>query len=483
MKKLTITSIALMLFLGLSCFAQKDISTEQQIDNILSKYNSSKTPGVAVAVAKDGKIVFKKGYGMANLEYDIPITPSTVFHVASVSKQFTTFSILLLEKEGKLSLDDDIRKYIPEVPDFGKTITLRHLATHTSGIRDQWALLTLAGWRMDDVITTEQVLKLINRQKTLNFEPGSKFLYSNSGFTLLAEVVARITKKSFAEFTKKRIFEPLKMTKTQFYDNHQKIVKNRAYSYGKAGDVYIKGKLNYSNVGATSLFTTAEDLSKWSMNFEKPIVGDFEVFKKLKEPAKLNDGKLATLAVRDGEPIYHAMGQFVRNYRGLDIVNHTGSDAGFNSYLLRFPNEKFSVMLLGNDASFNSFQTGLAIAEIYLKDKLKPTKPTNSRNATPNRSVNNSNPRTSKVNLSDYVGRYKNDELLTEYLLVLKDGQLTMTHLRLDDAKLKSDGKDNFTGYIWFSVEVEFQRKPNGKVEGFKISNFGAKNVIFRKVK
>jgi len=470
---------------GSQTFAQtsKSANNSEQIDKLLSKYNSSETPGVAVSVVKDGKIIFKKGYGMANLEYDIPITPSTVFHVASVSKQFTTFSILLLEKDGKISLDDDIRKYVPEVPDFGKKITLRHLATHTSGIRDQWALLTLAGWRMDDVITTQQVLKLINRQKTLNFEPGSKFQYSNSGFTLLAEVVARVTKQTFAEFTKQRIFEPLKMTNTQFYDNHQKIVKNRAYSYGKSGSVYIKGKLNYSNVGPTSLFTTVEDLSKWSMNFEEPIVGNLEIVRKLKEPAKLNDGKLALLAVREGEPIYHAMGQFVRNYRGLDIVNHTGSDAGFKSYLLRFPSEKFSVMLLGNDASFNSFQTGLTIAEFYLKKKLKTKKSAVNRAANPARPINKNNAAKSKVALSEYVGRYKNDELLTEYSLVVKNGQLTMTHLRLDDAELKSVGKDKFTGNIWFGVELEFERRQNGKVEGFRISNFGATNLVFRKVK
>jgi CubicO group peptidase (beta-lactamase class C family) len=180
-------------------------TTNEKVDELFDKWDSSKTPGAAVAIVKDGSIIYKKGYGSANLEYDIPITTSTIFHIASVSKQFTVFSILLLEKEAKLSLEDDIRKYIPEVPDFGKTITLRHLASHTSGLRDQWNLLAMAGWRLDDVITKEHVLKLISNQKELNFNPGEEFLYCNTGFTLLAEVVSRVSGQTFSEFTAQNI--------------------------------------------------------------------------------------------------------------------------------------------------------------------------------------------------------------------------------------------------------------------------------------
>ena len=194
---------------------------EKSIDKIFKDFDHPAKPGAAVAVVQNGAVVFKKGYGSANLEYDIPVTPETIFHVASVSKQFTVFALLLLAEEGKLSLDDPIRKYISEVPDFGHEITLRHLATHTSGLRDQWDLLNLAGWRWDDVITKEHVLKMVSRQKELNFSPGDQYMYCNTGFTLLAEVVARISGKSFAEFTKERLFEPWKMTHSQFYDEHQ----------------------------------------------------------------------------------------------------------------------------------------------------------------------------------------------------------------------------------------------------------------------
>ena len=261
-----INALVLML-LCFGFYASAQINTskalEVKIDSIFSNYNDINKPGASVAVVSNGEIIFKKGYGSANLEYDIPVTPSTVFHIASVSKQFTVYAILLLEQEGKLSFDDDIRKHIPEVPDFGTTITLRHLAAHTSGMRDQWSLLNLAGWRWDDVITKDHIMKLVTKQKELNFQPGEEYTYCNTGFTLLAEVVARVSGKSFAEFTEEYMFKPLNMTKTLFYDDHEKVVKDRAYSYYATDGSYKKSVLSYANVGATSLFTTVEDLALW----------------------------------------------------------------------------------------------------------------------------------------------------------------------------------------------------------------------------
>ena len=338
----------------------KALTPGDQVDELFASWDNKDSPGAAVAVVQNGAIVYKKGYGMANLEYDIPNSPSTVFHIASVSKQFTAFSILLLEKAGKLSLDDDIRKYIPEVPDFGKTITLRHLATHTSGLRDQWNLLAMAGWRLDDVITKEHVLKLVSKQKALNFNPGEEFVYCNTGFTLLAEVVARVSGQSFAEFTTANIFSPLKMKSTLFYDDHEKIVKNRAYSYHEDNG-YKKSVLSYANVGATSLFTTAEDLSLWALNFGNPVVGDTSLIRKLNTLAILNNGKT----------FGGALGQFVGNYKGLNEIQHGGADAGYRSFLTRFPDEKFSVVVLSNAAGFNSGDMAHKVVDIYLKDKIK----------------------------------------------------------------------------------------------------------------
>lgn len=345
----------------MSCQDSETTDLEASLDKIFKDFDHLQKPGAAVAVVQDGKVVFKKGYGSANLEYDIPVTPETVFHVASVSKQFTVFALLLLAEEGKLSLDDPIQKHIEEVPDFGEMISLRHLATHTSGMRDQWDLLNLAGWRWDDVITKEHILKIVSKQKELNFAPGEKYMYCNTGFTLLAEVVARVSGKSFADFTRRRIFTPLKMTHSQFYDDHQRIVKNRAYSYYPAGFGFQKSVLSYANVGATSLFTTVEDLSLWAMNFKELKVGSKAIVDQMNTLAVLNNG----------ETFGGAYGQFVGPYKGLQQIQHSGGDAGYRSHLVRFPNQNFAVSVVSNNGASNPSNLALQVADLYLKDELK----------------------------------------------------------------------------------------------------------------
>ena len=201
------------------------------MDRIFADYALQGSPGAAVAVVQDGQVAFAKGYGLAHLEYNVAITPQTVFHIASISKQFTCFAVCLLKRKGLLDYDDDIRRYLPYIPDFGHTVSIRHLMHHVSGLRDQWELLRLAGWRMDDVITQEHVRKLVSRQESLNFAPGSEFLYSNTGYTLLAELVAAVSGITFREFCHTEIFAPLGMNSTHFHDDHEEIVPKRAYSY------------------------------------------------------------------------------------------------------------------------------------------------------------------------------------------------------------------------------------------------------------
>ena len=348
--------IILFLLLGGQLHAQV---TQKDIDAVFTDFNSSNKPGAAVLVVKDDKVVYEKGYGSANLEYNIPVTKSTIFHVASLSKQFTVFAILLLEKDGKLSLDDDIRKYIPEVPDFGKKITLRNLANHSSGLRDQWDLLRMSGIRLDDVITQDHVMKLVQRQKELNFNPGERNLYSNTGFTLLAEVVEKVTGKSFSAYTKEEIFKPLGMENTQFYDDHHKIVPNRAYSYKKRNGGYIKSTLSYATVGPTSLFTTAEDFGKWALNFQNPTVGGQSVIDKMNKKTVLNSGNETG----------YAMGQFVGTYQGIDVIVHSGSDAGYKAYFARIPKHNLSIAVFGNVSTMSPINEVFAIANLYLKDK------------------------------------------------------------------------------------------------------------------
>lgn len=334
---------------------------QKRVDSIFAPWNSNNSPGCALGIIKEGKLVYKKGYGLANLEYDIPITPLSIFHLASISKQFTAFSIILLEQEGKLSVEDDIRKYLPEVPDFGKKITISHLIHHTSGLRDQWELLVMAGWRLDDVITKEHVLKMVANQKELNFNPGAEYLYCNTGYTLLAEIVSRVSGKSFKDFTKERIFDPLGMNNTHFHDDHKEIVKNRTYSYNPAGNNgFENAVLSYANAGATSLFSTVEDLAKWINNFDSYKVGGEKAVNRMFETGILNNGG----------KLNYAFGLTINKYRGAKIFDHSGADAGYRTYVCSFPDNNFSVIVLSNLGSVNPSELAMKIADIYLEEKL-----------------------------------------------------------------------------------------------------------------
>ena len=236
-----------------------DKPVSAKVDEIFARFDKQDSPGCALAVIKDGQIVYKRGYGMSNLEYGIPISPSSIFHIASISKEFTAMSIVMLAQQGKLSLDDDVRKYVSEIPDFGERITIRHLIHHTSGLRDQWSLLEMAGWREDDVITEGDILDLISRQKALNFKPGDEHLYSNTGYTLLAVIVKRVSGRSLREFADANVFKPLGMTRTHFHDDHSMIVKDRTSAYQPRAGGGLKVSIPvFDTYGATSLFTTSK---------------------------------------------------------------------------------------------------------------------------------------------------------------------------------------------------------------------------------
>jgi CubicO group peptidase (beta-lactamase class C family) len=341
---------------------------------------------------------------MADLDHDIPITPSTVFHVASVSKQFTAASILLLAQEGKLSLDDDVRKYIPELPDFGQRITIRHLIHHTSGLRDQWDLLGLAGWRYSlDLITDEDVLSVIARQRDLNFRPGERHLYCNTGYTLLAQIVKRVSGQSFREFTSANIFVPLGMKNTHFRDDHAEIVKDMAYGYVPSADTFKLSITNFDTVGATSLLTTVEDLALWDENFYSPRVGGKELTDQMLQRGKLNSG----------EQLDYAFGLTLGKYKGLPTVDHGGSDAGYRSDLLRFPEQHFSVACLCN-VSVNPSQLTRQVADIYLAKDLKPEPPKPEEPAV----------KLTEAQLAGKVGIYYNPDGDAIRKVVLRDGTL-----------------------------------------------------------
>jgi CubicO group peptidase (beta-lactamase class C family) len=437
-----------------------------RVDRLFAQWNKPGSPGAAVAVVRNGEIVFKYGYGLANLEYDIPITPATVFHVASVSKQFTAMSILLLEQQGKLSIDDDIHKYLPEMADFGATITLRNLLNHTSGLRDQWDLVRMAGWRMDDVITQRQLLSMLFHQKELNFAPGAEHLYCNSGFTLLAEIVHRVSGRTFPQFTRDAIFQPLAMNSTHFHDDHEMLVKNRAYSYQPDGERFKLAALNYANVGATSLFTTVEDLAKWAHNFELPRVGDAALIARMETPGVLNNGK----------KLDYACGIVVSEFRGLRVVQHSGGDAGYRSQITMFPDQKFSVVVLSNLATAVPGRLAMQVAGIYLADRFpKPEDKRPDGPVAPGRKFEKLSPE----RLQEFAGDYYSEELGTNYTLVMRNDRLVATHRRHDDVLLAHVSGDDFRGEQSYFRAIHFTRASNGRVAGLLLSSGRVRNVRF----
>ncbi len=331
-------------------------STKRKIDGLFSAYNTT-TPGCAIAITQAGQVSFKHAYGMSNLEYNIPVTTESIFHIASESKKYTAFCLLLLQQQGKLSIDDVIRKYLPYVPDFGKKITIRHLINQTSGLRDQWQLLTNAGWQMDDVITQDHIVRLVSRQKQLNFMPGDDYMYSNTGYTLLAEIVKQVSGLALRDYADRYVFQPLGMSHTHFHDNYLELVKDRTYSYAPDGNGGFQHEvLNYSTVGATSLLTTVEDETKWMLNYKRAAVGGKELIEMMFEKTRLNDGR----------EIAYAFGLIVNEYKGYKRIGHSGSDAGFRSYTCWFPEEDLGITLFSNHGSVNPVALAMKVADLIL---------------------------------------------------------------------------------------------------------------------
>lgn len=418
-----------------------------QTDKVFAKWDSTVSPGCSLSVMQDGQIVYKRGYGMADLDHDVAITPETIFHVASISKQLTAAAIVLLAQDGKLSLDDDVHKYITELPDFGARITVRHLIYHTSGLRDQWALLGLAGWRYSlDLITDDDVIELMSRQKDLNFQPGEKHVYCNTGYTLLAQIVKRVSGQSFREFTNSRIFEPLGMTNTHFRDDHAEIVKHIAYGYaeGKGRNVYRLSLTNFDTVGATSLLTTVEDLAHWDENFYHPRVGGPALVAQQLERGKLTSGK----------ELDYAFGLEHGKYRGLPTIDHGGADAGYRADLLRFPQQHFSVACLCNQGEINPSELTRKVADIYLAGQLKEPPPARLDSSAKPVSV-------PEERLSQYAGLYWKKDEERAVRILHKDGKLFLPES--EEARLElAPVADNRFLLVVFPVAFTFDQAAPG---------------------
>jgi CubicO group peptidase (beta-lactamase class C family) len=388
-----------------------DDESAKKADAFLSQWDKNDMPGCAVGVVKDGRLVYKRAFGMANLDYDVPNTTSTLFNLASVSKPFTAFSIALLAQQGKLSLDDDIRKYVPEMPKYDETITIRHLIHHSSGIREYEALVMFGGLGTDNAYSPKAILNMLARQKNISFKPGAKYQYSNSGYFLLGLIVERVSGKSLRAFAEENIFKPLGMKNTLLYDNRFEVIKNRASGYQVGPDKSIRARSSlYDLVGAGGVLTTVEDLYLWVQNFYEPKVGNKELISLLTTPGTFNSGEKMT----------YAFGMWRGEYKGLPRLTHSGNMMGYRARIGSFPEQNFTVIAVSNNSAIFPSAIVDKLADIYLEGQLKPDVPSQKRVA---ETLPSAIALPEKEALR-YAGIYANLETGKVFKLSLKDGKL-----------------------------------------------------------
>ncbi len=500
----------------------------EKIDALFAAWNSTHTPGCSVAVDKSGEPYFRKAYGLANLDYAVPADPATQYHVASVSKQFTAAAVLLLVREGKVSLAAHPREYLPEVSALPDGITVRHLIHHTGGIRDQWDLLGLAGWRYArDRITNQDVMTMLARQRDLNFPPNSEYLYSNSGYTLLAEIVSRVSGQTFREFTNARLFQPVGMTETFFRDDFDEVVPDHAAGYvqKKAGG-YALSVTNFDTAGATSLVTTPRDLVKWANLF---ITND-----------PLIDGMTTKGILADGEEISYAFGIDVSTRDDKTFISHGGSDAGYRAFLMTVPADAISIAVACNTTAspgrlsnalyrlltdkttesqtqpqsipypeaFNGdfyssetrnlwrFRDGVATflsfqAELLATGKRTLLIPSFGVTGEFNRTyseVTISSPDDTAVyarvnasddNLSPLAGAYYSEELDAVYRIRNDGGQMRLDYVKHPDVELLKVDENTLAGEVG---TLEFTLDGQGRADGFTLNTFRIRNLAFRRI-
>jgi len=405
----------LFLIVGVSIFlfdgkAQISLDKQTKIDALFSQWDNENSPGASIGIIKDGKLIYSKSYGMGNLDYQIPLTADSKFYIASTTKQFTAACIALLSIEGKIGLDDEIQKYIPEIPNYGQKITIRNLVFHTSGLRDYLGLMYLSGKSVEDYFTNDDGIKLISKQLALNSSPGKEFIYSNSGYILLAEIVNRASGMTIREYADKNIFHPLGMKNTFFNDDRSQITKNRVISYRKEAGTLKRFVQNFDGLGDGNLLTTVNDLYLWDQNFYHKKVGGDEFIDLISTPGVLVS---TPEMLHKGDTVQYAFGLGHRKYKGLNVVAHSGAFLGFRTQLIRFQEQNFSVIVLSNISDFKPSEKVYRITDILLDDKILENK---IEKITPEKS--NSFKLTNKK-LDDFSALYWNnrdDQLINIYL-------------------------------------------------------------------
>lgn len=473
-------SIAVSPLLSLQAYTHTEAT--DKVDALFERWDRVDSPGAALGIFQDGRIVYARGYGAANLEYNIPIMPQTVFRVGSVSKQFTAMCIALLAEQGKLSLDDDIRQHLPEMQEYIPPVTIRHMIHHTSGIRDYLVLQALAGRSGGYFYTSPEVIDLLARQRGLDFKPGEKYSYSNSGYFLLAEIVKRASGVTTREFAKRYIFDPLRMTSTHFHDDINEIVKNRASGYLLIAEGGFKIHMTQLDmIGDGGIYTTVDDFFKWDQNFYTNKLGNGS--------KDLIDLVLTTAQLNDGKEIDYAFGIVVNEYRGLKSISHAGSFVGYQAHYIQFPNQKFSVVILSNLGSFEPDRIAMKIADVYLADQFTEftEKVETEEDLSPQ--IKPAFKALPRVALAEFVGTYYSDELDATAILTMKNDKLSMKLGRRESfaEAISIDGfittYMNDDAYSLGTRRLDFKRDEKRRVVGFMMQADEIRNLEFKKIR
>ena len=524
---------------------QKDLIGKA--DSLINTYGQVNAPGMAFAVIKDGKVIYKKTVGLANLESRTPITDSTAFNIASVSKQFTAFLTLLAEKEGRLSLDDDIRTYLPELKGLSSRISIRQLANHTNGFPNISEIKKLQGYGDEFKLTNEEAVKTLLQIKNLNFTPGSQYQYNNTGFTLLAEILHRVYKKDFGVLLNEYITGPLQMQNTMAVSNPDNIIPNKAESYQQRGKTYFKLPIGQMVSGSSNIYTTLNDLCRWAVNFHDPKLGSRAIYNTMQKSTVLTSGKI----------IEYGLGLQTERYKGLGIIFHGGGTVGYRTYILHVPAQRFSIVMLGNKHGFEGLSIVYQLVDLFLENQqiavAKPRKiaytPSELKDFEGVYKVNPGNyleiaakgkelyvgtysrkgkeqlqnvgdnkfnitsiptagftfmgrtailriadfsytvekikdlPEENKMALKKLTGFYRNEEFNTIYELLISNNKLIARHPLNGDIELFPLKRMSFYSTTEYFGQIDFKYYKNNEVTEFMLSGANILNIKFKKIK
>ncbi len=451
--------------------AYRQTGLTARVDELFAQWDSEDSPGAVVGIFKDGQIIYARGYGVANLDYGIPLGPQSVLRIGSISKQFVAMCIAILAEQGKLSFDDDIRTYLPEMRDYGEPITIRHLLHHTSGIREYLTLVGLIGKPEGSGFgyTTRELIDLLARQQGLNFTPGDRFSYTNSGYFLLAEIITRVSGTKASAFAQENVFDPLGMKNTRFYDDPDAIIRNQAMGYSARRDGgYRLDILRSEVIGDLGVITTVEDFLRWDNNFydNQLGAGTQALIDTMSERGRTNDG----------DELSYAFGLEFGSYRGLGTMGHGGSAVGYVAEFLQFPDQRFSVVILSNSSSFRPGRLARQIADLYLADQLEEP-PVSGDQARP-RATRPEAVTLSIEELAAFEGDFYSDELDFFYSFHVSEGSLQL-ELRENRIDLVPYPGDRFG---WGRRELSFLRTDDGGISGFTLDAGNVRNLRFRSV-